>query len=127
MRQVIGNDSHARVYAMSAHGEARVRVARLGAQSEPQFAGRWPVRLPLLPPIDEFRAVVAFAARAVCAGRATFPGLPRRSTKVRLPNSFVSHSQAIPGSEASTNRSCRERATFKASAGRHYSGARILV
>ena len=45
--------------------------------------------LPLLPPTDGFRVVVASAARAVCADRAMFRGLPRRSTKLRLPSSFV--------------------------------------
>ncbi len=114
----------------NAHDAARVSVAKERAQSAPQFARDSRERPRLLPPSDEFRVVVASAARAVCADRATFPGPPRRSTRVQLPirltRSFVSHSQAIHGGETSTNRSCRERATFKAPAGRHYSGSRIL-
>jgi hypothetical protein len=130
MRQAVESGDACVCARENARDKARVCAAKAGAQSAPQFARDSRERYRLLPPSDGFRVVVASVARAVCADRATVPGPPRRSTRVqppiRLTRSFVSHSQATHRRETSTNRSCRERATFKAPAGRHYSDARIL-
>lgn len=80
--------------------------------SAPPCASHSRERRRLLPPTGEFRGVVAFDARAVCAGRVSVPALSRRSTRVRLSSSFhapVFHS--VPP-HSSTIRSCRVRATL---------------
>jgi hypothetical protein len=102
--------------------EAERRSAKCVRSALP-FVRGLPAQLRLPPPNDESRAVVAFAARAVCADRATFRGPQRRSTRVRLPSSFVSLSQSHPDDVPSTIRSCRGWATFIGTANRHYSGA----
>jgi hypothetical protein len=90
--------------------------ARASARSAQQCARDPRELLRLLPPNAGFRAVVAFADRAVCADRAMSPRPRRRSTRVRLSNSFVSLFPASPYvayEQMSTNRSCRERSTCK--------------
>ncbi len=104
-----------------ARGSATRRVRSV------QCARRYRGSRRLLPPSDGFPAVVASAARAVCADRAMSRGLPRRSTKFRLPSSLMALSFAATSQRMSSNRSCRHRTTFFAHAGRQYSGTRIKV
>jgi hypothetical protein len=71
------------------------RVVRLASRNRfsvrfalPRVADSLALRRPH-PPSDAGPGVVASAARAVCAGRASFPGSLRRSTKAQLPSSSV--------------------------------------
>ena len=98
--------------------------ARASALSGPRFALRSRARLHLLPPNDEFQVVVASAARAVCADRATSRGSPRRSIRVQLPSSCIPHVISLLGDQVSTPRSrrgCRGGETFNSPAAPQYS------
>ena len=102
---------------------AAVRTAGRPAVWAALPSSRYPwERHRLLPPSDGFHVVVASAARAVCADRAMSRGLPRRSTKVRLPSSCMPHAFCLTGSTVSTRRSCRGRETFKSPVKPQYSG-----